>query len=336
MKSTFSRVSLVAIALGLLAPQISRAGGGDDSSPTRKAPAATTPDNAGGPAAKPQEDLKPVSLLDALRQGSVAVQTEGRDDGRVTVSVTNKTRKPLRVVLPPGIIAQSATGQMGGMMGGMGGGGMGGMGGMGGGMGGMGGGGMGGGMGGMGGGMRGGMGRGGGTMPPMMGMMMLGRIIMYFCGDYDSWDMRSMMMGMGMMGGGMGGGMMGGMGGGMMGGMGGGMRSLPPTGPPFADLRPGQTRQLPTRFVSLTPPDAEGSVRLPREGDAFKLMDIADVTDNPRVQKALKRLAGEKAATRVCATRDVERGGRPGLADDRRAVAAMGQPVRAGPRPQLR
>ena len=29
---------------------------------------------------------------------------------------------------------------------------------------------------------------GGGTMPPMMGMMMLSRMIMYFCGDVDSWD----------------------------------------------------------------------------------------------------------------------------------------------------
>ena len=159
----------------------------------------------------------------------MSVQAEGRSDGRITVSVTNRTHKPLRVVLPPGIIAQSATGQMGGMMGGMGGGGMGGMGGMGGG--GMGGG-MGGGSGGMGGGMGGGMRGGGGTMPPMMGLMTLGRLIMYFCGEYDSWDMRSLMISMmmrgGMMGGGMGGmgGGMGGMGGGM-GGMGGGMRSVP-------------------------------------------------------------------------------------------------------------
>ncbi len=39
-------------------------------------------------------------------------------------------------------------------------------------------------------------------------MMMLARIIMYFCGDPDSWDMRSLMIGMmGMRG------MMGGMGG---------------------------------------------------------------------------------------------------------------------------
>ena len=29
-----------------------------------------------------------------------------------------------------------------------------------------------------------------------MGMMMLARLIMYFCGDYDSWDQRCLMMGM--------------------------------------------------------------------------------------------------------------------------------------------
>ena len=40
-------------------------------------------------------------------------------------------------------------------------------------------------------------------------MMMLARMIMYFCGDPDSWDLRSIMIGM-----------MGGMG---MGGMGGGI-----------------------------------------------------------------------------------------------------------------
>ena len=46
-------------------------------------------------------------------------------------------------------------------------------------------------------------------MPATMGMMTLARIIMYFCGDPDSWDMRSLMIGMmGMRGmGGMGGGM---------------------------------------------------------------------------------------------------------------------------------
>src|SRR5271157_5716814 len=226
----------------------------------------------------------------------------------MTVSVTNNTKKQLRVVLPPGIIAQGATGQFGGM-GGMGGGmgGMGGgmMGGMAGGMGrggvagigimGRGIGGMGGGMGGMGGGMMGGGAR---TMPPTMGMMMLARLIMYLCGDYDSWDQRALsigMMGMGGMGMGGMGGMMGGMGG--MGMMGGGMRSVPPTGLPFADLKPGQTRHLPTRMVSLNPPDAQGGVQLPQEGQTFRITNIADVSANPRVQKALKRLAAEKAAS---------------------------------------
>ena len=167
---------------------------------------------------------------------------------------------------------------MGGMMGGMGGG----MGGMGGGMGGM--------MGGRGGGMggMGGMGRMSGTMPSMMGMMMLSRMIMYFCGDPDSWDMRSLMIGMmGGMRGGMGGGMgmMGGMGGGMMGGMGGGMRSVPPTALPSAILNPGQTRHLPTRLVVLTPPDPREGVRLPEKGEPLQLGDIAEINDNPRVQK---------------------------------------------------
>ena len=186
--------------------------------------------------AKDAQDVPEVNLLTAISDGSVSVDAVGRGDGRMTLSVTNNTRRPLRVVLPPGIIAQSATGQFGGMGGGMGGGG-GGMGGMGGGMGGMGGGGMGGGgmgggMGGGGGGMSGmgGMGRQSGTMPSMMGLMMLSRMIMYFCGDPESWDMRSLMIGMmGGMGGGMGGGGMGGMGGGGMGGMGGGMRSVPAT-----------------------------------------------------------------------------------------------------------
>ena len=77
------------------------------------------------------------------------------------------------------------------------------------------------------------------------------------------------------------------------------MRSVPPTGLPFADLRPGQTRNLPTRMVSLNPPDAQGGVQLPQEGQAFRIADIGDVSVNPRVQKAMKRLAAEKAATNV-------------------------------------
>ena len=71
-----------------------------------------------------------INLLNTgIRDGLVSVEAAGRDDGRMTMSITNNTRRQLRVVLPPGIIAQGATGQfggMGGMGGGMGGGGMGG------------------------------------------------------------------------------------------------------------------------------------------------------------------------------------------------------------------
>jgi len=90
--------------------------------------------------ATPEADIPNVNLLEGLRAGDLFVEAEGTGDGRMTLSVTNRTRKPLQVVLPPGLIATGMSGQFGGM-GGMGGG----MGGMGGGMGGMG-----GGMGGMG------------------------------------------------------------------------------------------------------------------------------------------------------------------------------------------
>ncbi|SIO66888.1 hypothetical protein SAMN05444166_8260 [Singulisphaera sp. GP187] len=273
-----------------------------------------TPSIADEPAAKAEDqatssETKPVSLFDAVRQGDVSVNAEGSGDGRMTLSLTNKTKRPLRVVLPPGLIASGATGQFGGM-GGMGGGGMGG-GGMGGGMGGMGGGGMGGmgggGMGGMGGGgmggggMGGGMGGGGGTMPASMGMMMLGRLIMSLVGERDSWDQQSLMSGMmGGMGGGMGGmgGGMGGMGGGM-GGRGGGFRSVPPTGLPFAALSPKQTRHLPTRLVRLSDPNADQSMAMPAKGEKLRLGEISQLTDDARVQGAMKRLAEDKAPQAV-------------------------------------
>jgi len=138
-------------------------------------------------------------------------------------------------------------------------------------------------------------------MPSMIGMMMLARMIMYFCGDPESWDMRSLMIGMmGGMGGGMGG-MGGGMGGGGMGGgmggMGGGMRSVLPTQLPSALLNPNQPRHLPTRLVSIGPPDPEAGLRLPQQGEPIKLGDIAQVNDNPLVQKALRRLQVDKAPT---------------------------------------
>ena len=108
------------------------------------------------------------------------------------------------------------------------------------------------------------------------------------------------MMGGGMGGGmgGMGGGMMGGMGGGM-GGMGGGMRSVSPTGLPSSLLDPGQTRHLPTRLVTLSPPDPQQGVKLPEKGEPLQLGDIADINDNPRVQKALRRLSADAASQAI-------------------------------------
>ncbi len=236
-----------------------------------------------------------LSLLDGLRSGQLGLEALGRGDNTMTLSVTNRTRHRIRVVLPPGLIASGATGQFGGM-GGMGGGGMGGMGGGGMGGGGMGGGGMGGG--GMGGG--GGM-RGGGVIPAPMGMMMLGTIIMYLVGDLDSWDPSSLMMGMGGMGGGgmggMGGGGMGGMGGGGMGG--GGFRSIPPTDLPNALLQPNQTRHLVTRMVSLNPPTLDGKANFPVRGEILQIDDCAALGGDARTELALRRLAVDKAPEAV-------------------------------------
>jgi len=79
--------------------------------------------------------------------------------------------------------------------------------------------------------------------------------------------------------------------------MGGGMRSVLPTQLPSALLNPNQPRHLPTRLVSIGPPDPEAGLRLPEQGEPIKLGDIAQVNDNPLVQKALRRLQVDKAPT---------------------------------------
>jgi hypothetical protein len=89
---------------------------------------------------------------------------------------------------------------------------------------------------------------------------------------------------------------MGGMGGGMRGG---GFRSVPPTDLPSATLKPSQTRHLPTRLVALAAPDPERSSAMPAKGEKLKIGDVSQVTANLRVQKALKRLAADKAPTAV-------------------------------------
>src|SRR5262249_1096845 len=107
-----SLAAFLAVSLFVL-PQLSRAAAPDDTKGnTRGKPEAPV-------AAKAEQQVDERNLLEAMRDGLVAVKAEGIGDGRMTLSVTNKTSRPLRVVLPPGIVAQGATGQMGGM-GGMG------------------------------------------------------------------------------------------------------------------------------------------------------------------------------------------------------------------------
>ena len=52
--------------------------------------AAATPAASG----KTDQKIPEISLLEAKRQGLVSVQAEGRGDGRMTISVTNRTRHP--------------------------------------------------------------------------------------------------------------------------------------------------------------------------------------------------------------------------------------------------
>ncbi len=134
-------------------------------------------------AAPPQAPAPSIDLFEGIRSGALSVSAQGSGDGRMVLSVKNKSSKALRVILPPGLIASGASGQFGG--GGFGGAGGGGLGG--GGLGGGGGGGIGGGGGGIGGGGGGigrGAGRGGsGTLPATTGMIMLSRLIISFCGD---------------------------------------------------------------------------------------------------------------------------------------------------------
>ena len=263
----------------------------------------------GAEPSKAADEVVTIDVLQGIRSGELTATAEGSGDGRMTLNLTNRSPRKLRVVLPPGLIASGVSGQFGGM-GGMGGG-MGGM-GMGGGMGGMGMGGMGmggmgrgGGMGGMG---RGGMGMGGrgmmggGTLPASMGMMMLGRLIMTLVGDRDSWDQSSLMSGMMGMRGGMGGMGMGGMGmGGMgMGGMGGGFRSVPPTSLLHTTLEPKQTRHLPTALVSLGKPNQVAAVDFPEKGEKLIVGDAAEADLDPRTRLALARLAECKAPQTLC------------------------------------
>ena len=266
------------------------------------------------------EEAASLDLFDGLRSGVLRASAEGTGGDRMTLSVTNRSSRSLRVVLPPGLLASGAAGQFGG--GGFGGGGFGGGGFGGGGFGGGGfggGGGLGGGGGGLGGGLGGGHGGGGfggggqggfggaggqpATLPASSGMVMLGQLIMSLVGDRDSWDFRSLSVGLGGAGGGLGGGLAGGGGvggGGGFGGGGGGFRSVAPTAPASALVKPGQTRHLPTPLVSLSGPSDEGELSMPCQGEPLEILDVDALPGaSPRLRAAVKMLAQGKAPQTV-------------------------------------
>ena len=79
-------------------------------------------DRASSTASAAADDPATIDVLQGLRTGRLSATAEGTGDGRMTLSLTNRTNQKLRVVLPPGLIASGATGQFGGMGMGMGGG----------------------------------------------------------------------------------------------------------------------------------------------------------------------------------------------------------------------
>jgi hypothetical protein len=85
----------------------------------------------------------------------------------------------------------------------------------------------------------------------------------------------------------------------MMGGMGGGFRSVPPTGLPSATLTPHQTRELPTRLVSLQGPNAEGRAILPAKGEVLEIGRFNQISGDRWARSALRRVALDKAPPSV-------------------------------------
>ena len=57
-------------------------------------------------------DKEPVSIdvLEGIRTGKISATARGKGDGRITLSLKNKTNTKLRVVLPPGLIVSAPPG----------------------------------------------------------------------------------------------------------------------------------------------------------------------------------------------------------------------------------
>ena len=127
-------------------------------------------------------------------------------------------------------------------------------------------------------------------MPATMGMMMLGRLIMYSVGDHDSWDQALADDGHDGWHGRHGRwyGRWHGRHGRRMGGMGGGMAGRRFLRPALPVCRPeaGQTRHLPTRLVASPSLDPDGRRCLvPEKGEKLKIGDIAQTKRRPRSRR---------------------------------------------------
>src|SRR5437588_362580 len=48
-----------------------------------------------------EKDVPTYDLIDAAKKGLISLSAEGSGDGRMNVNIKNRTKKPLRVVMPP-------------------------------------------------------------------------------------------------------------------------------------------------------------------------------------------------------------------------------------------
>ena len=88
--SQLIRASLVTGVMVCL-PLAHAAAGDKDKFATKARPSPTKADGS----QKKTEHLAPeINLLDAARDGLISLEAQGRGDGRMTLSVTNRTRKP--------------------------------------------------------------------------------------------------------------------------------------------------------------------------------------------------------------------------------------------------
>jgi hypothetical protein len=79
---------------------------------------ASRADEPTAPVPGDETNVQTVQILDAREDGSIDLKLQGHGADKVRVVMRNITKKRLRVVLPPGLVASSATAQPGGGLGG--------------------------------------------------------------------------------------------------------------------------------------------------------------------------------------------------------------------------